>query len=103
MTSRSDGPFSEKWKSAVAYMEVRDYQKALDKVEGLVVQRLFELTKMGLASTGKETCEQLIGSVSHLRFIGYKMCLHINKALKTRCEIIQMALKKFNAAARTLR
>ena len=35
-------------------MEVRDYQKALDKLEGLVVQRLFELTKMGLAGTG--TC-----------------------------------------------
>jgi hypothetical protein len=48
-------PSSDKWKAAVAYMEVREYQKALDKLEGLVVQRLFELTKMGLAGTGKES------------------------------------------------
>jgi len=27
-------------------------QKALDKLEGLVVQRLFELAKMGLSGTG---------------------------------------------------
>ncbi|KIM86138.1 hypothetical protein PILCRDRAFT_5198 [Piloderma croceum F 1598] len=72
---------SDKWKAAVAYMEVREYQKALDKLEGLVVQRLFELTKMGLAGTG------------------YKMRVHINKALKTRCKAIQTALKKFNTAA----
>lgn len=53
-------PSSEEWKSAVAYMEVRDYQKALDKLEGLVVQRLFELTKMGLAGTGAYTAANCI-------------------------------------------
>ena len=47
-------PSSPEWKEATAYMEVHNYQKALDKLEGLVVQRLFELTKMGLAGTG--TC-----------------------------------------------
>lgn len=46
-------PSTPEWKEAEAYMEVRDYQRALDKLEGLVVQRLFELTKMGLAGTGK--------------------------------------------------
>ena len=35
-------------------MEVHDYQKALDKLKGLVVQRLFEIMKMGLAGTS--TC-----------------------------------------------
>lgn len=47
-------PESAQWKAAVAYIKIRDYQKALDKLEGLVVQRLFELTKMGLAGTGLE-------------------------------------------------
>lgn len=46
-------PSTPEWRDAASYMEVRDYQKALDKLEGLVVQRLFELTKMGLAGTGK--------------------------------------------------
>ena len=48
-------PSTPKWKEVAAYMEVHDYQKALDKLEGLVVQHLFELTKMGLAGTGKYT------------------------------------------------
>ena len=39
-------PLLPEWKKSIAYMEVHDYQKALDKLEGLVVQRLFELTKM---------------------------------------------------------
>jgi hypothetical protein len=53
-------PSSEKWKSAVAYIEVSNYQKALDKLKGLVVQRLFELTKMGLAGTGTYTSASCI-------------------------------------------
>jgi len=46
---------SEKWKCAEEYLAVHDYQKALDKVKGLVVQRLFKLTKMGLSGTGKDS------------------------------------------------
>lgn len=45
-------PGSQKWKDAVEYLKIRDFQKALDKLEALVVQRLFELSKMGLAGTG---------------------------------------------------
>ena len=45
-------PSTPEWKDAAVYMEIHDYQKALDKLEGLVVQQLFELTKMGLAGTG---------------------------------------------------
>ena len=44
---------TSEWKEAAAYMEVCDYQKALDKLEGLVVQHLFKLTQMGLVGTGK--------------------------------------------------
>ncbi|KAA1467688.1 hypothetical protein DENSPDRAFT_877519 [Dentipellis sp. KUC8613] len=76
-------PKCEKWKETQKIAEIYDYQKALDKLEGLVVQRLFELTKMGLSGTG------------------YKMRTHINKTLKTRCRAIQNVLTKYNAAART--
>ena len=45
-------PDTEKWRRAAQYVEIRKYQLALDKLEGLVVQRLFELAKMGLSGTG---------------------------------------------------
>ena len=41
---------------------IHEYQKALNKLEGLVVQRLFELSKMGLSGTG-------------MSFIAYCTCL----------------------------
>ena len=47
-------PKSDEWQHTVEYLAIRDYQKALYKLEGLVVQRLFELAKMGLSGTGKD-------------------------------------------------
>ena len=52
----SDSP---KWKRAESYISIHEYQKALDKLEGLVVQRLFELAKMGLSGTGKQLIARL--------------------------------------------
>src|SRR5882762_9976836 len=46
-------PDTEKWRQAVQYLSICKYQVALDKLEGLVVQQLFELAKMGLSVTGK--------------------------------------------------
>lgn len=40
------------WQTASRYFATRDYQKALTRLEGLVVARLFELHKMGLSGTG---------------------------------------------------
>ncbi|KAA1475563.1 hypothetical protein DENSPDRAFT_860864 [Dentipellis sp. KUC8613] len=77
-------PQCAKWKEIQSIVDIYDYQKALDKLEGLVVQRLFELTKMGLSGTG------------------YKMRTHINKTLKTRCRAIQTALAKYNTAAKAI-
>ena len=48
-------PDSAQWKRAVGYLSIRTYRMALDKLEGLVVQRLFELAKMGLSGTGTST------------------------------------------------
>jgi hypothetical protein len=90
---------TEQWQHAANYLAIRDYQKALDKLEGLVVQRLFELAKMGLSGTGKYGFSSY--AVRSQYFLsGYKMRTHINKSLKTRCKAIQTALCKFNAAAK---
>jgi len=56
-------PDSEEWKHAASYLAIREYQMALDKLEGLVVQRLFELAKMGLSGTGK--CVALLEIFAH--------------------------------------
>jgi len=54
-------PFDERWttgfskrKHAESYVSIHEYQKALNKLEGLVIQRLFELAKMGFWGTGTQ-------------------------------------------------
>jgi hypothetical protein len=44
---------SQSYQEALAMMRERRYRRALDKLERLVVQRLFELTKLGMSSVGK--------------------------------------------------
>ncbi len=55
VTSRWN-PESSEWKQAAAYLSTRQYQKALAKLEGLVVTQLIELQKMGLSGTGQTSC-----------------------------------------------
>ncbi|PPQ80089.1 hypothetical protein CVT24_006543 [Panaeolus cyanescens] len=77
-------PGNKVWVEAEDMVNKRHYQRSLDHLEGLVVARLFELTKMNMSQTG------------------YKMRQHIGKALKTRSQAIQTALKEFNTAAESL-
>ncbi|KAJ7619742.1 hypothetical protein FB45DRAFT_1033581 [Roridomyces roridus] len=58
-----------------------EYQRALDRLELLVVERLFELTKMNQSGTG------------------YKMRKHIAKSLQARSKAVRSAVAKYNAAA----
>lgn len=46
-------PESPQYKKTVKYIGERKYRRALDELERLVVQRMFELEKAGLASTSK--------------------------------------------------
>jgi hypothetical protein len=46
-------PGSEEWKAAAEKVSMRQYQHCLDTLEGLVVARMFELTKMNMSQTGK--------------------------------------------------
>ena len=45
-------PNSCEWKDTEHYLNIHMYQCALDNLEGLVVARLFELTKMNQSQTG---------------------------------------------------
>lgn len=46
-------PTSEEYKDALKWATERSYRRALDKLERLVIQRLFELQKANLVSTGE--------------------------------------------------
>lgn len=41
------------YQEGLKLLSERKYRRALDKLETLVVQRLFELTKLGMSGTGK--------------------------------------------------
>ncbi|KAI0349008.1 hypothetical protein OH77DRAFT_1384823, partial [Trametes cingulata] len=62
----------------------RKYRLALDNLERLVVQRLFELKKLGMNG------------------LGYKLREKIGQALKTRAEAIRKALAVYNKNAAAL-
>ncbi|KAF8485674.1 hypothetical protein JB92DRAFT_2620819, partial [Gautieria morchelliformis] len=74
-------PDTPKYQHALEYIRIRGYQLTVDKLEGLVVQQLFELRKANMSQTG------------------YKMCSYISKALMSRSKAIQHALQVHNRAA----
>jgi hypothetical protein len=45
-------PGSPEWQRAGELVSMRRYQRALDHLEGLIVARMFELTKMNMSQTG---------------------------------------------------
>ena len=51
-------PGDEGWLRAQDLVSKRRYQRALDNLEKLVVERLSELWKMNLAGTGASQCSQ---------------------------------------------
>ncbi|KAG2149247.1 hypothetical protein DEU56DRAFT_729669 [Suillus clintonianus] len=77
-------PEDADWQNAGRLIANRKYQRSLDQLEGLIVARIFELTKMNRSGTG------------------YKMRKHIAKALQTRSMAIRNALDRYNAAVRAL-
>ncbi|KIO19279.1 hypothetical protein M407DRAFT_11467 [Tulasnella calospora MUT 4182] len=74
-------PGMPEYKKVVKYAQQRKYHLALDQLERLLVQRLFELQK------------------GHLEGTGYKLRTHIAKHLKKRSETVRTALKAYNTAA----
>ncbi|KAG1787600.1 uncharacterized protein HD556DRAFT_1448609 [Suillus plorans] len=70
-----------KYVQAIRYSQERQFIHPVEELEGLVVQRLFELSKANLAGTG------------------YKMRKYISKAITQRSAAIRTALEKYNRLA----
>lgn len=45
---------TKEWKDAAELVATRRYRQAINKLEELVVKRLFELTKMNMSGTGEQ-------------------------------------------------
>ncbi|KAE9387644.1 hypothetical protein BT96DRAFT_1004926 [Gymnopus androsaceus JB14] len=75
---------SDKWCSVKKMVKEATYRKALDKLEGLLVARMFEMTRLNVAGTG------------------YKMRKHIATALKLRSKSIKTAITAYNEAAASM-
>ncbi|KAJ7033780.1 hypothetical protein C8F04DRAFT_1183753 [Mycena alexandri] len=71
----------EDWIRVAKMVKNRRYQRAIDAVEGLVVARMFELSKVNMSDTG------------------YKLRKHIAKALQARSKGVKAALERYNEAA----
>ncbi|KAJ7159361.1 hypothetical protein C8R43DRAFT_1086918 [Mycena crocata] len=69
------------WVAASVLVGKRRYQRALDQLEGLVIARMFELTKVNMSGTG------------------YKLRKHIAKALQARSKSVKAAIERYNDAA----
>ncbi|KAI0354456.1 hypothetical protein OH77DRAFT_1456513 [Trametes cingulata] len=77
-------PTSAEYKEVSAEVAMREYRIALDNLERLVVQRMFELKKLGMNG------------------LGYKLREKIGQALKMRAEAIRNALAAYNKHAAAL-
>ncbi|CDO75946.1 hypothetical protein BN946_scf184873.g35 [Trametes cinnabarina] len=77
-------PDMTEYQTTLKYIAERDYQVALEKLHGLVVQRLFELHNLNISQTA------------------YKVRTYIAKNLQRRSKAIRTAVKQYNAAAQAL-
>ena len=93
-------PISPEYNSALVLVSQRKYRKALDNLERLFVQRLLELTKLGMNGIGMKLYDFFGAEVDAIA--GYKLREKIGKALKTRAEAIRRALDAYNSAAAQL-
>ncbi|KAF9778551.1 hypothetical protein BJ322DRAFT_1014134 [Thelephora terrestris] len=77
-------PDTPEYVETACYIHERRYHQALNHLQRLVVQRLFELHRLNLSG------------------IGYKARTHLAKSLQTRCKTIRSATEAYNRAARAL-
>jgi len=77
-------PESPEYKAALCLLHEQKYRRALDNLERLVVQRFFELMKLGMSG------------------VGYKQREKIGKALKSRAVAIQRTHEEYNDCAEKL-
>ncbi|TFK79319.1 hypothetical protein K466DRAFT_505734 [Polyporus arcularius HHB13444] len=73
------------YQQTVEYISTRRFQRALGRLQRLVIQRLFELHKLNIGRAG------------------YKVRTYLAKSLQRRCRAIRNAVAEYNAAARALK
>jgi hypothetical protein len=79
-------------------LQHREFTRVVDRLEGLIVQRLFELSKANLAATGTRSLfSDYLPSANPPS--GYKMHKHISKAITRRSSTICTVLEKYNQLA----
>ncbi|KDQ14412.1 hypothetical protein BOTBODRAFT_110202 [Botryobasidium botryosum FD-172 SS1] len=77
-------PETPEYAATIKFRAEQTYHRALDNLEHLVVQRLFEFQRLGISETA------------------YKMRTHISKALQRWSQAIRTALNAYNSAAQDL-
>jgi hypothetical protein len=92
---------SPEYISTIKYVQERKYQRALDRLQRLVVQRLFELHRLNLSGIGMLYIVTFLHPSIHT-LLAYKACSHLSKSLRTRSRAIRNATAAFNKAAREL-
>lgn len=80
--------------TAETYMHTQDFHRTLDKLQQLVVQRLFELSKANMAGTSRVVLLSMLNSGNDLT--DYKLRMAIGKAIKAQSQAIRTALNKYN-------
>lgn len=90
---------SQQYKDAMTRMAERDWRRALDRLEHLMVQRMFELAKSHTFGTGKCLASPVMRANA---ITGYKMREAISKGLKARSQAIRTAVTRYNELAEAL-
>ena len=94
-------PDTTEYAETARYISERRYHRALDNLQRLVTQRLFELHRLNLSGIGQ--CPPLPQPSSHANLdSGYKARTHLAKSLQTRCKAIRSATEVYNRAAQAL-
>ncbi|KAG2109784.1 hypothetical protein BD769DRAFT_1365312, partial [Suillus cothurnatus] len=58
-------PADPEYQEALKYLHNHRFIHAVQRLEGLIVQRLFELAKANLAGTGYKMCQQISNAITH--------------------------------------
>lgn len=96
-------PTSPEYLRTKEYIRIRKWRLALDHLERLVVQRLFELQKGHVEGTGMFDGSRSFNSLAYcLCWSGYNLRTYIAKHLKSRSKTIQAAVTAYNKAARAV-
>ncbi len=89
-------PDQKEYQDALAYMRDRDYHRALNNLQRVLVKRLFELHHLNVAGLSEYFPSLLIPA----HFIsGYKMRTHMAKSLQVRSKAVRRAVAAYNRAA----